>query len=123
MLVMWLPASPEGASRCRGFCSSHLVVLQPHDLLDGLDLSVATDLHCTGIPHIQQLSPADTHCVLASALQTCHPLCASHDGKAPQYVTRQCPGHALWSPGPAQMPLHPKGKVASTVVCLRQLAV
>ena len=37
---------------------THLAMLQAHDLLDVLDLSVACDLGHAGFTHIEQLAPA-----------------------------------------------------------------
>ena len=108
--------------RCRG--SEALTLLCCSPMICLMAWISALPLICTALASRTFSSfPLQTHtCILASMLPTCHPLCASRGQKSPQYVTQQCSGHAFYSPGPAQMPLHPQGKLTSTVFCLRQLA-
>lgn len=48
----------------------HLAMLQPHDLLDVLNLRVVGNLSSAGIPHIEQFASADqqeSHCLVWSS--------------------------------------------------------
>ena len=54
-----MEATAEASPSVAACPESHLAMLQAHDLLDVLNLRVVDDLGQVGLPHVQQLAPAD----------------------------------------------------------------